>query len=154
VIGCVLSVVFFADSMCPEHRLWIELLGGMGIVLGITACVALVRGSASAPLLTLASAVAGMGIGMVDTAHDHVRGSIVLAGFLIVGALTAWPLFIEFRSARWARHGARALAPVNGPRMPDVADVASTMTARAGIELTAPGRAGADPAARSDVPAN
>jgi hypothetical protein len=103
VLGCALGVILFTDSLCPEHRLWVRLLGAVGVAVSLAAFAALVRGSAAAPVLTLAGAVAGVGIGALDALHAPLRGSLVLFGFLALTLMTAWPLWLEWMGARWAR---------------------------------------------------
>jgi hypothetical protein len=94
----------------------------------IAAFVALMRNSASGPVLTLAGAVAGIGIGGIDMLHAPLRGAIVLGAFSLLAVLTAWPLFVEARAAAWTRRVARDLQPV---AQPTVAEPAPEPTALA-----------------------
>ena len=113
ILGSALGVILFSDTLCPEHRAWVQMLGTVGVAVSIAAFVALMRNSASGPLLTLAGAVAGVGIGGIDALHAPLRGSIVLGAFLLLAVLTAWPLFVEARAAAWTRKVARDLRPVD-----------------------------------------
>jgi hypothetical protein len=113
ILGSTLGVILFSDSLCPEHRAWVQTLGTVGVAVSIAAFVALMRNSASGPVLTLAGAVAGIGIGGIDMLHAPLRGSIVLGAFSLLAVLTAWPLFVEARAAAWTRQIARDLQPVD-----------------------------------------
>ena len=113
ILGSTLGVILFSDTLCPEHRAWVQLLGTVGIAVSAAAFVALLRNSASGPVLTLAGAVAGIGIGALDALHAPLRGSILLGAFSLLAIMTAWPLFVEARAAAWHRRVARDLHPVD-----------------------------------------
>jgi hypothetical protein len=115
IMGSVLGVILFADTLCPEHRAWVQVLGSVGIAVSIAAFVALMRNSASGPVLTLAGAVAGIGIGALDALHAPLRGGIVLGAFSLLAIMTAWPLFVEARAAAWTHRVTRELGPVPTP---------------------------------------
>ena len=123
ILGCALGVILFSDVLCPEHRVWVQTLGTVGVAVSLAAFAALLRNSASAPVLTLAGAVAGVGIGAIDTLHAPVRGSIVLGAFVLLAILTAWPLLVEARSAAWTQQVARDLREID-PSLPDAPYVA------------------------------
>ena len=129
ILGSALGVILFSDTLCPEHRAWVQMLGTVGIAVSIAAFVALMRNSASGPVLTLAGAVAGIGIGGIDALHAPLRGAIVLGAFSLLAVLTAWPLFVEARAAAWTRRIARDLRPVDPApaEQPAVAVPAPTM---------------------------
>jgi hypothetical protein len=115
IAGCALGVILFTDTLCPEHRAWVLTLGTVGVALSIAAFVALVRNSASGPVLALAGAVAGIGIGGFDALHAPLRGSIILGAFTLLALLTAWPLFVEARAAAWTHRTSRDLRPDDQP---------------------------------------
>jgi hypothetical protein len=112
-MGSVLGVILFSDTLCPEHRAWVQVLGTVGIAVSIAAFVALMRNSASGPVLTLAGAVAGIGIGALDALHSPLRGGVVLGAFSLLAIMTAWPLFVEARAAAWTHRVTRELRPVD-----------------------------------------
>jgi hypothetical protein len=112
ILGSTLGVILFTDTLCPEHRAWVQLLGTVGVAVSAAAFVALLRNSASGPVLTLAGAVAGIGIGGLDALHAPLRGSIVLVAFSLLAIMTAWPLFVEARAAAWNHRVTRDLHPV------------------------------------------
>ena len=128
ILGSALGVILFSDTLCPEHRAWVQMLGTVGVAVSIAACVALMRNSASGPVLTLAGAVAGIGIGGIDALHAPLRGAIVLGAFSLLAVLTAWPLFVEARAAAWTRRVARDLRPVDPAPVPQPAVVAPDST--------------------------
>jgi len=113
LLGSTLGVILFSDTLCPEHRAWVQLLGTVGVAVSAAAFVALLRNSASGPVLTLAGAVAGIGIGGLDAMHAPLRGSIVLVAFSLLAIMTAWPLFVEARAAAWNHRVERDLHPVD-----------------------------------------
>ena len=53
--------IMSSDTLCPEHRLWVLLLGGASLIAAGAAIVGLIDGWAGAPLLALASALGGVG---------------------------------------------------------------------------------------------
>jgi hypothetical protein len=127
VLGSALGVILFTDTLCPEHRAWVLALGSIGVALSIAAFVALLRNSASGPILALAGAVAGIGIGGFDTLHSPLRGSFILGAFTLLAVMTAWPLWVEARAAAWTRRVADDLRPVDPP-VPIAAEIPATVT--------------------------
>jgi hypothetical protein len=116
VLGAALGVILFSDTLCPEHRAWVLALGTIGIALSIAAFAALLRNSASGPVLALAGAVAGIGIGALDALHAPLRGSFVLGAFVVLALMTAWPLWVEARAAAWTHRVAHELRPISQPQ--------------------------------------
>jgi hypothetical protein len=116
VLGCALGVILFTDTLCPEHRAWVLALGSIGVALSIAAFVALLRNSASGPILALAGAVAGIGIGGFDALHSPLRGSFILGAFALLAIMSAWPLWVEARAAAWTHRVGHELQPVDEPR--------------------------------------
>lgn len=111
-----LSVIFIgivsADTLCPEHRAWVQALGTVGFTGTVLAIIGLLRGWAAAPLLTLAAATSGVVIGLIDALHSPTRGRLVAAGFAIV-CLGAIVLALKAMSLRlWDRSLRRSLRPV------------------------------------------
>ena len=110
-LAAVLSIVFagliLSDSLCPEHRAWVQALGAVALIGTATSVVALLRGWAAAPVITLVSASAGVAIGVIDATHDATRGRAIAVAFgiTIVGAAVLYAR--QLVAARWAR---RALA--------------------------------------------
>jgi hypothetical protein len=138
IAGCALGVILFTDTLCPEHRAWVLALGTVGVALSISAFVALLRNSASGPVLALAGAVAGIGIGGFDALHAPLRGSIILGAFTLLALMSAWPLYVEARAAAWNHRVARELQPDDQPSIvPAETSVADASTdEQAAHELT------------------
>ena len=116
-LGVVLTGILATDTLCPEHRALVQAIGGLAIVGTVVAMVALLRQSPSAPLITLATALAGVAIGVIDAVHDPGRGTFIAVGFglVVLGAcVVAWR---QLSLARWERS---ALAGLRGDRDADV----------------------------------
>ncbi|MBW3558017.1 MAG: hypothetical protein KY454_13870, partial [Actinobacteria bacterium] len=105
------SVIMFTDALCPEHRAWVQTLAGLAMVGVITSIVGLLRGWASAPLLTVASAALGAGIGIIDAVHSPVRGGFIAAAFAVAVALSAWLALRQVPLLRWDRRLRRDISP-------------------------------------------
>ena len=122
LLAGAMSVVFLgimsSDALCPDHRLWVLLLGGGSLIAAGTAIVGLIDGWAGAPLLALAAALGGVGIGLIDTIHSPSRGRLIALGFGLVFAGACWLVWRQGRQHRWDRDVARSLAspPVDVPR--------------------------------------
>jgi hypothetical protein len=150
VLAAVLAIVFtgmvFTDVLCPEHRAWVQALGGIALFGTATSVVALVRGWASAPLITLASAANGVAIGLIDAAHDPARGRLVALAFglAVAGALALYTR--QLLLARWERRVLAAsphtpLPRFDAPVPPPAADGDTTADGRVTVaadEVTAP----------------
>lgn len=102
-LGVVLAGMLATDALCPEHRALVQAIGGLAVVGSVVAIVALVRQSASAPVVAMLTAVAGVAIGFIDAVHDPARGTFIALGFgvVVLGACAvAWR---HLRLARWER---------------------------------------------------
>lgn len=111
-MGVVFSGILFTDTLCPEHRTWVQLLASVAFVGTVVAIVGLVREWASAAAWTLCSAVAGVAIGVLDAAHAPGRGRLVAAGFAVVAVGAAVLALSQLRVARWERRVLRDSGPV------------------------------------------
>ena len=113
VLAGAMSVVFFgimsSDALCPDHRLWVLTLGGASLIAAGTAIVGLIDGWAGAPLLALAAAVGGVGIGLIDAIHSPSRGRLIALGFSVVFAGACWLVWHQRRQHRWDRAVGRSL---------------------------------------------
>ena len=121
VLGIVFSTLVFADVLCPEHRAWVQALGGVALFGSATTVVALVRGWAAAPVITLVAALNGVAIGVIDAQHEPVRGSLVAAAFVATVAGATVLYLRQLRLARWERE---ALAPSVAAEAPAGLDAA------------------------------
>ena len=126
LVAGTLSVVFMglmsSGSLCPEHRVWVLLLGGASFIAAGTAIVGLLDGWAGAPMLTLVSALGGVGVGLIDTIHAPTRGRLTAFGFALVFVGASWLVLRQERQRRWDRQVAASLRPL------DVADLAADIT--------------------------
>lgn len=97
------TVVLATDSLCPEHRTWVQVIGSLAIVGALVSLVSLARGWSSTPLFTMASASLGVCIGLIDLVHEPVRGMAVTSGYVGALVLSWWIARRELATARWAR---------------------------------------------------
>ena len=102
-LGVVFVGILATDALCPEHRALVQAIGGLAVVGTVVAMIGLVRQSPSAPVVTVATALAGVAIGVIDAAHDPGRGTFIALGFglVVLGACAvAWR---QLSLARWER---------------------------------------------------
>jgi len=124
-LGVVFAGMLATDALCPEHRALVQAMGGLALIGSVVAMVGLLRQSPSAPLVAMLTAVAGVGIGVIDAVHDPARGTFIALGFglVVLGACAlAWR---QLRLARWERSTLAALggsgtapAPAGARRAP------------------------------------
>lgn len=105
VLAIALGVVFVgmlgSDTLCPEHRAWVMILGAVGIVGTGAAIVGLVQGWAVSPLLTVGVSVIGLAIGLIDATHDPTRGRLIALGFGISAVLASVLAVAALRLTAW-----------------------------------------------------
>jgi hypothetical protein len=111
-LGVVFLGMLGTDVLCPEHRALVQGFATLAIVGIVVAIVGLLRGWALAPFTTLASALAGVAIGVIDTAHDPSRGRIVAVAFGVVAAGAAFLAVRQVALARWDRAVGAEVAPL------------------------------------------
>jgi len=134
VLAGAMALVFLgimsSDTLCPEHRAWVLLLGGASLIAAGVAIVGLIDGWAGAPLLALASALGGVGIGLIDAVHYPSRGRLIALGFGVAFAIACGLVWRQARQRRWDRSVARSLQPLD-VGMPPAAGVAPDASAPA-----------------------
>jgi len=124
VVGVTFAGVLTSDTLCPEHRVWVQALALVGFVAIGASIVSLVRGTAAAPVLTLFACSMGLAIGLLDAAHSPTRGLLVALGFGVALALAAVATMRAVRLMRWDHrgdaeaHDVDAPAPVQAPITP------------------------------------
>lgn len=101
VLGVTFAGLLSSDTLCPDHRAWVQTLAGVAFLAVITALVALWRGWAAGPLLTLVASLAGIAIGLLDAVHSPTRGRLVAVGFAAATMLAAVMVWRAWRLARW-----------------------------------------------------
>lgn len=112
VLGVTFAGVLSSDTLCPDHRAWVQTLAGVAFLGVITAVVALWRGWAAGPLLTLVAGLAGIAIGFLDAVHSPTRGRLVAVGFAAATMLAAVMAWRAWRLAHWD-------PAATGPSVPD-----------------------------------
>ena len=118
VLGVTFVGLLTSDTLCPDHRLWVQALAGAAFVAQGGALVALCRGWAVAPLLTLAASSAGVSIGLLDAVHDPSRGRLVAAGFAVAALLSAVAGWRQHRLGRWDGGGVSLAVEASPPLSP------------------------------------
>ena len=117
VLAGSLGVVFLGmlgtDVLCPEHRALVQGFATLALVGIVVAIVGLLRGWALAPFTTLASALAGVAIGVVDTAHDPSRGRVLAVAFGLVAVGAAVVAVRQAALVRWDHAVEAELAPLD-----------------------------------------
>lgn len=103
VLGVTFLGLMASDTLCEEHRVWVVALAGFAIFGVAAASVALWRGRAGAPLMTMLASLAGVAIGLLDAVHSPTRGRLVGLGFALSALLAASMVWRAHRLARWAR---------------------------------------------------
>lgn len=110
-LGAVLMGMLATDTLCPEHRTWVQVLGLLGIVGTGVAIVGLVQRWAVAPVLTLAVALDGVAIGLIDAIHAATRGHLVALGFGFSALMAVALVITSVPLSAWDRRVRRQLAP-------------------------------------------
>jgi hypothetical protein len=111
VLGAAFVGMLSSDTLCPEHRAWVDALATTALVGVVVSIVALVRQWSVAPLLTLISGALGVAIGLIDAAHAPARGQLIAGAFgLVVLAVSVVSVRLA-RLAWWERKVLRDLAP-------------------------------------------
>lgn len=102
-VGATLAVtiagILATDTLCPEHRLWVQTLATLAIVLSITSVVQIMRAQASAGLFALGASVLGVAIGLIDAVHAPERGQLIAAAFGFA-ALASAGISLRIRALR------------------------------------------------------
>jgi len=116
VLAGTLGVVFLGmlgtDSLCPEHRVLVQVFATFALMGIVTSIVGLLRGWPLAAFTTLASALAGVAIGFLDAAHDPTRGRLLALGFAVVATGAAVLAARQVALIRWDRAVHAELAPL------------------------------------------
>ena len=141
LLAGAMSVVFLgmmsSDTLCPEHRVWVLVIGGAALIAAGTAIVGLIDGWAGAPLLALVSAVGGVAVGLIDAIHAPTRGRLIAVAFALVFVVACWLVWRQERLRRWDRQVARSLRPDDAGLLAS-AHPHQAVDARAARALTGP----------------
>jgi hypothetical protein len=141
LLAGAMSLVFLgimsSDTLCPEHRAWVLLLGGASLIAAGVAIVGLIDGWAGAPLLALASALGGVGIGLIDAVHYPSRGRLIALCFGVAFAMACGLVWRQSRQRRWDRSVARSLRPLDA-ELPSPSRSPSAAAPDAGAPVSPP----------------
>jgi hypothetical protein len=110
-LGAVLVGMLATDTLCPEHRTWVQVLGLLGIAGTGVAIFGLVQRWAVAPALTLVVALDGVAIGFIDAIHDANRGHLVALAFGLSAVMAVALSISSVPLSVWDRRVRRQLAP-------------------------------------------
>src|SRR4051794_9749739 len=66
VLATVFAGMVFTDTLCPDHRAAVQVLGTVALAGCVASAIALARGWALAPAITVGTAVIGVVIGYLD----------------------------------------------------------------------------------------
>lgn len=111
-LAAIFIGVTMTDTLCPEHRAWVQALGSLALLGSVLSIIGLARGWASAPLTTSFAAVAGVAIGLIDAIHSPTRGALLAVAFGVVAVGGAWLAIRQAAFLRWDRQVRSQLAPV------------------------------------------
>jgi hypothetical protein len=124
-VGVGVVAMMATDTLCPEHRQWVMGLASIGLICIGGALVALWRGMAGAPTLTVVAGLSGVAIGWIDTVHSDARGVVIMIVFALVTGLGVELMRRARALARWEQAAAAELtsAPIE-ERSIDTGDLA------------------------------
>ena len=67
-----------ADTLCPEHRMWVQTLGLVASLSAVSSIFGLASQRFWAPLAALASTrCCGIAVGFIDAVHSPTRGALI-----------------------------------------------------------------------------
>lgn len=138
------------DTLCPEHRFWVQVMATVALVGSVAAVYGLLTRCWWALPITMGVAVIGVAIGLLDAVHDPTRGALIAIAFALVGLLIAVSAVPSIRSVLFASRAQREMTV--GPE--HVAEIRSG--ADAGDDVPAdqpPTRSGPDPVVPAADPA-
>jgi hypothetical protein len=103
------------DSLCPEHRMWVQVLGTVALAAAVTAVIGLIGARAWAAPFAVLSATLGVGVGLLDAVHSPTRGALTSIAFSVVSVVLAFIAVPYVRTAWWARRTGRYLSAEHVP---------------------------------------
>lgn len=111
-VGGGLTVAFLgvlsSDTLCPDHRMWVDVLATFAVVSAAVAVTQVVRNQASAGLFTLIASAMGVAIGLLEAVHEPTRGRLIVAVFALVALGSGIVSFRLHQLAAWDRRLADA----------------------------------------------
>jgi hypothetical protein len=121
VMGATFAGVMADDTLCPDHRVWVQAFAIVAVTAIAGALVAVFRGSAAAPVLALVASFVGVGIGLIELAHNTARGTLIAVGFAFAGLFAAGMVWRASRVARWEEDELASAADITVPEGVDQA---------------------------------
>ena len=121
------------DTLCPEHRMWVQTFGVVASVSAVCSIFGLAGQRFWAPLAALASALLGIAVGFIDAVHSPTRGALISIAFAVVSVAVLVASVPQLRLALWFRRASAELRV--DPIEPSAVDVAA-----AGDRSPAPAR--------------
>lgn len=109
-MATVFTAILFTDSLCPEHRVWVQAMASTALVCSIVASIGLLRRWAVAPLLALPVTFCGVAIGLLDAAHAAARGRAIAAAFSVLAAGAVVLVWRQIALVRWDQSVDRSIA--------------------------------------------
>lgn len=92
-MGIALIGLLSNDTLCPTHRVVVEVLAGVVVYGVVAAMIALFQAWSSAPLTTFIACLAAVAIGVIDAAHSTTLSRLIVVSFgagATVAAALAW----------------------------------------------------------------
>jgi hypothetical protein len=110
-LAAVFTAILFTDSLCPEHRVWVQAMASTALVCSIVASIGLLRRWAVAPLLALPVTLCGVAIGLLDAAHAAARGRAIAVAFSVLAAGAVVLVWRQIALVKWDRSVNRSISP-------------------------------------------
>lgn len=102
-LAVTLTGIVASDTLCPEHRAWVQGLASLAIVSAVVAVAQVLRRQPSAAVFAMIAASLGISIGLIDTVHSPSRGRLVALGFGLAAAASAAMAVRLVRLRAWDR---------------------------------------------------
>jgi hypothetical protein len=100
------------DTLCPEHRGWVIAIALTALVSGVSAIAGLVGQRAWAPVFAVTTAVLGIAVGAIDTAHSPNRGIAIALAFTVAACGAAVVSMPWLRRRRWDAELGNLVSPL------------------------------------------
>jgi hypothetical protein len=110
ILSGLFTLMVLADDLCPEHRIWVQVLGGAALFGCASAAVALARGWSSAALIAVGTTLCGIVIGVIGVDHDPTRGWLITAAFTVAFLGAVWIWLRQLGVQQWQREQGSGLA--------------------------------------------
>jgi uncharacterized membrane protein YccC len=109
-LAAVFTGILSVDTLCPEHRAWVQILATAALIGTVIAAIGLVKQWAIAPVLALVVTLCGVAIGLLDAIHSAGRGRTIAAAFGILALGAAVVVWRQIALMRWDKSVRRSIA--------------------------------------------